>query len=73
MPMITYSEPPAERTESMVRILCGAAKPYTDRNGNVWSSDRYGDGGRAVTTKVPVEGAWPTEEDVAPLLKGIIG
>lgn len=58
MPMITYVEPPTSKvTPSVVRILCGASEPYTDRTGNVWSQDRAFQGGAAVATEPQIEGA----------------
>ena len=58
MPRITYTEPPpAARTESVVRILCGAGKPYADQAGNVWSADRCFHGGRAMRCAFVAHGA----------------
>jgi hypothetical protein len=58
MPAITYVEPPSPNPQqSVVRIQCGARKPYTDLAGNVWSQDRYFEGGRAVANGVPIDGA----------------
>jgi hypothetical protein len=39
-------------TLSEVRIRCGAASPHTDPRGNVWVSDRFYEGGRAVQRRV---------------------
>jgi hypothetical protein len=66
MPRITFSEPATgHRAESVVRILCGSAEPYTDRIGQVWSADRCHHGGRPAKTTATISGAWPTEGDEA--------
>ena len=57
MPRITYSEPPPEPAETVVRIRCGASEPYTDLTGNVWPPDRYFSGGRAVTSAAEIPDA----------------
>ena len=63
-PKIIYnSETPPAVPGSVVRILCGADKPYIDRNGNVWSADRYFSGGAPLTTDATIDGATPTSED----------
>ncbi|MDD5706929.1 MAG: malectin domain-containing carbohydrate-binding protein [Kiritimatiellae bacterium] len=64
MPRIVYAET-SERADgvSVVRILCGAKKPYADKTGNAWSADDFYTGGRAVKTKSAIEGALPTLED----------
>lgn len=57
MPRITYSEPDsANRSESVIRILAGAAKSYMDQSGNIWSKDLYFRGGRAATGTREVQG-----------------
>lgn len=38
----------AMATLSEVRIRCGASSPFSDRRGQLWISDRYYEGGRAV-------------------------
>ncbi len=62
MPRIVYSENVSVRG-SVVRILCGAKHPYTDRTGNVWSEDRFYTGGRALASRIAVKGTTPTAED----------
>jgi hypothetical protein len=58
MPRITYAEPsPSEPNGSVVRILCGTRKPYTDRAGGVWSSDRFFEGGHIATSKSEIHSA----------------
>lgn len=37
---------------SEVRIRCGASSPFSDRRGQLWFSDRYYEGGRAVMREV---------------------
>lgn len=57
-PRIVYADGPKPRgTESAVRILCGAAQPYTDATGNVWSADRCFHGGEAVQNGCDVRDA----------------
>jgi hypothetical protein len=64
MPRIVHdNDTPSAATGNVVRILCGAEKPYTDRNGNVWSADLYFSGGAPMTTKATIDGATPTSED----------
>ncbi|MBI2842942.1 MAG: hypothetical protein HYX78_06035 [Armatimonadetes bacterium] len=65
MPRIVYLQNETAGEASVVRILCGAKKPYTDRAGNVWSADRFFSGGKPVASKVGVTGALPTLEDQA--------
>lgn len=58
MPRIVYmNEPMPGRTESVVRILCGAAKSHTDSAGNVWSADRCCRAVRAVRHAFVARGA----------------
>ncbi|MBA4182334.1 MAG: hypothetical protein C0506_17260, partial [Anaerolinea sp.] len=49
-PGVEQSAAPA--TLSEVRIRCGAATPFTDLRGNVWISDHFYEGGRAVQRRV---------------------
>ena len=49
--------------KNSVRILCGSEKRYTDKNGNVWSHDKYFNVGNATSTKTPVGNASPTNVD----------
>ena len=64
MPRIVYLDAqPAGEKPVVVRILCGAAKPYTDRTGNVWSADRFHTGGEPFSTGEKIAGAKPTPED----------
>src|SRR5206468_5494967 len=49
----------------VVRILCGAKRAYTDGCGNVWSWDRFYEGGRAIGAPVRIEDALPTPQDQA--------
>ena len=67
MPRIVYApgETAARSGASAVRILCGAAKPYTDRCGNVWSADAFYRGGGPVGTTAAIGGATPTAADQA--------
>lgn len=65
-PRIVYTQDAvASDKASVVRILCGADKPYTDHTGNVWSEDRFYAGGRAASTREPIAAALPTEHDQA--------
>ena len=58
MPRIVYTDgPTAKSTESVVRILCGAATPHTDSAGNVWSADRSFRGGDAIHHAFEAHGA----------------
>jgi len=74
MPQIVYlnEEPNAYRTPdrqtdinkpTIVRILCGASKPYIDQNGNEWSADYAFSDGKRMLTSVPITGAMPTLYD----------
>jgi hypothetical protein len=65
MPRIVYASADGETRPgaSVVRLLCGAAKPYTDRCGNVWSADACFTGGSPHATTVAIAGATPTEND----------
>ncbi len=64
MPAIVYDEPNAVTIEAaVVRILCGAKMPYTDRCGNLWAADQHFAGGASVSTAEKIEDAWPTLED----------
>jgi hypothetical protein len=65
MPRIIYLEDQATTEASVVRILCGAGRSYTDRTGNVWSADRFHAGGKAVASNVAVTDSLPTLEDRA--------
>lgn len=64
-PRITYVESHDPGEPSVVRILCGAKKPYTDANGNVWSEDQFFTGGQAFVTKEAFASTLPTEQDQA--------
>ena len=64
MPRIVYDETPSVTTApAVVRILCGATTPYTDRCGNLWTADRYFAAGRSIATTEKIEDASPTLED----------
>ena len=64
MPRIVYDETTvAATTPAVVRILCGAKTPYTDRCGNVWAADRYFTAGQPISTTGKIEDATPTPED----------
>lgn len=66
MPRIVYQDAaPTAGPRGVVRILCGAKQPYTDRNGNVWSEDRYFSGGAPTATRAAIEGTLPTAADQA--------
>jgi hypothetical protein len=67
MPRLTYvdNSPAAPAGGTVVRILCGARRPYTDRNGNTWSADRLYSGGKAMSSKSAVAAATPTLADQA--------
>ncbi|MFA6244657.1 MAG: malectin domain-containing carbohydrate-binding protein, partial [Candidatus Hydrogenedentales bacterium] len=64
MPTIVYEEAqPLTPTPTVVRILCGAAAPFTDRCGNVWGADQYFAGGEPTSTAEAIENASPTQDD----------
>jgi hypothetical protein len=64
MPRIVYDETNAAALAPVVvRILCGAKTPYTDRCGNVWAADRYFTAGEPLLTTEKIEDASPTLED----------
>jgi hypothetical protein len=65
MPRIVYTDADVggQSTATVVRILCGADQPYTDRCGNVWSADAYYAGGQAVSTTADIAGPLPTAAD----------
>jgi hypothetical protein len=75
MPRIVYAagETAARSGASVVRILCGAARPYTDRCGNVWSADAFYRGGAPVGTTAAIGGATPTAADRALYQAGRVG
>jgi hypothetical protein len=75
MPRIVYAAQPAavRSTPSVMRILCGAEKPYTDRCGNVWSADTSFRGGAATRTEAAIEDATPTAADQALYQAGRMG
>lgn len=74
MPKIVYEETRnATPVSTVVRILCGATTPYTDRCGNVWAADQYFAGGGAVSTAEKIENASPTPEDQALYQSGRAG
>jgi len=64
MPAIVYDETNAVTIKAaVVRILCGAKTPYTDRCGNFWAADQHFAGGESVSTAEKIEDASPTPED----------
>ena len=64
MPRIVFAASETARSgASVVRILCGAAKPYHDRCGNVWSADAFYRGGTPLCTTAAIDGATPTGAD----------
>jgi hypothetical protein len=64
MPRIVYDDAQAAPSSSaVVRILCGAKTPYTDRCGNAWAADQHFAGGESIATKEGIEGAFPTLDD----------
>ena len=64
MPRIVFAASETARSgASVVRILCGAAKPYHDRCGNVWSADAFDRGGTPLCTTAAINGATPTGAD----------
>jgi hypothetical protein len=65
MPRIIYAEKATVSPCEVVRILCGAQKPYTDRTGNVWSTDRFFSSGSPMSTNAAIEGASPSTADQA--------
>ena len=57
MPIIKYANTQhSERTESVIRILCGSDSPYTDQSGNSWMKDSFFTGGRARDSRTIVSG-----------------
>jgi hypothetical protein len=75
MPRIIYADekPQIALGDSVVRILCGATQPYTDKLGNVWSRDRFFTGGAPVQSKEIIASAQPTHEDQALYQAGRVG
>jgi hypothetical protein len=74
MPTIVYDEPKAVTVAAaVVRILCGAKTPYSDRCGNLWTADRHFVGGASVSTVEKIEDAWPTLEDQPLYQNGRVG
>ena len=64
MPRIVYQADDKARPQlSVVRIACGAEKPYTDKLGNVWAADSLFSGGVATASDGPIQGAQPTATD----------
>jgi malectin (di-glucose binding ER protein) len=64
MPRIVYADPEAVAPAfTPVRILCGAATPYTDHSGNVWAADQHFAGGKSLSTTESIENASPTPKD----------
>jgi hypothetical protein len=64
MSRIVYEEPQtAASVPAVVRILCGAKTPYTDRCGNVWAADQHFAGGESIVTTETIEDASPTPDD----------
>ena len=71
MPQITLLDaPPDGGKASVVRILCGASRPYVDQTGNEWSADRFFEGGEPMANHVPIADARPTLERPGPLSSG---
>ena len=74
MPKIVYEETQTVAlAPTVVRILCGATTPYTDRCGNVWGADQYFAEGKSVSTAENIEDASPTPEDQALYQNGRAG
>jgi hypothetical protein len=74
MPKITYAETgEAPEKLSVVRILCGSSKGYTDSCGNVWTADRYYTGGKPAASSAKVKGATPAPQDAALYQSGRAG
>jgi len=65
MPRISYvgQDAAPENQSDVVRILCGATKPYVDSSGNQWAADAFHTGGKAVFSDVNVSDASPTPND----------
>ena len=64
MPRIVYDETQSvAAAPTVVRILCGAKTPYTDRCGNLWAADQHSAGGESISTTEKIEDALPTAED----------
>ena len=64
MPQIVYDETKSATADAAVlRILCGAKTPYTDRCGNLWAADQHFAGGEPVSTTEKIAEALPTLED----------
>lgn len=58
MPRLVYTDGPTDhRTESVVRILCGASNPHTDSIGNVWAADYGFRGGHPLRHAFDAQGA----------------
>jgi len=74
MPRLVYAQSPdAAQAPGIVRIACGASRPYTDGNGNTWSADRCASGGEAVSSRAAIAGAFPTLADEALYQSGRAG
>jgi hypothetical protein len=64
MPRIIYTgETPASPAASVVRIACGATRPYTDSSGNAWSADEFYEGGESASGTAAIRGALPANVD----------
>jgi hypothetical protein len=63
MPRIVYDGAAVPASSAVVRILCGAKSPYTDRCGNAWAADQHFSGGEPTSTKDRIEEAFPTLDD----------
>ncbi|OPZ98103.1 MAG: Di-glucose binding within endoplasmic reticulum [Planctomycetes bacterium ADurb.Bin412] len=63
MPNIEYLEENVAYPSVIVRILCGAKEAYTDRNGNVWSEDRYFEDGSRVKSDAVLTAGIPALDD----------
>jgi hypothetical protein len=63
MPNIEYIEETPTYPSPTVRILCGAKESYTDRNGIVWSEDKYYEDGKRVKSKSAIIAGIPSLDD----------
>ncbi len=64
MPKISYQGPEQKaNSASIVRIVCGSSKEYTDSCGNVWSNDCHFSGGSDMAFEAAVEGCTPGVTD----------
>ncbi len=63
IPRICYDVAAATSACSVIRIRCGTEDPFTDSTGNVWSPDKFIQGGEVVSTGMPIINTQPAASD----------